>query len=127
MKARTIGPILMMTLGAALILMPANGWVGAGNQAPCDTVTIGVAVPCDSTTIAATTTLATTTTIEATTTIVATTTVTPSTTTDIGSGGRGLPTTGSTSPSYVVLGGLLLISGAGLLVLGRNRTDPGAT
>ena len=109
MKARTLGPILMMTLGAALILVPTNGWVGALTQDPCGPSVVGVPVACDSTTI------------EATTTIVETTT------TDIGSGGRGLPTTGSTSSSYVVLGGLLVIAGAGLLVLGRNSSDPAAT
>ena len=144
MKARTLGPILMMTLGAAIIFAPATGWVGAGDIDPCIAIGIapapqvvdpccpdpatGIVDPCATTTIAATTTTvaATTTTAAATTTLAATTTVAPTTTTDIGSGGQGLPSTGDTSSAYVVLGGLMLIGGAGLLVLGRGKSDAAA-
>ncbi len=144
MKARTLGPILMMTLGAAITFAPATGWVGAGDINPClvaggavlvvdpccpDPAT-GIVDPCATTTIAATTTTvaATTTTIAATTTLAATTTVVLPTTTDLGSGGQGLPATGGTSSSsYVVLGGLMLIGGAGLLVLGRGKSDAAAS
>ena len=142
MKARTLGPILMMTMGAAVIFAPATGWVGAGDIDPClvaggavqvvdpccpDPAT-GIVGPCATTTIAATTTTvaATTTTAAATTTLAATTTVVLPTTTDLGSGGQGLPATGGTSSSYVVLGGLMLIGGAGLLVLGRGKSDAAA-
>lgn len=139
MKARTLGPVLMMTLGAAIIFAPATGWVGAGDIDPCIAIGIeptvqvvdpccpdpraGIVDPCVSTTVEATTTTVAATT----TTLAATTTVAPTTTTDIGSGGQGLPATGGTSSSYVVLGGLLLIGGAGLLVLGRGKSDAAAS
>ena len=145
MKARTLGPVLMMTLGAAIVLAPTSGWVGAGDPDPCleDVSAAGatdptccentqaiVVDPCVATTIAETTTTvaATTTTIAATTTTVAATTTSAAavavpSTTDIGSGAQGLPATGDTSSTYVVLGGLLLIGGAGLLVVGRGKSD----
>ncbi|MCY7297999.1 MAG: LPXTG cell wall anchor domain-containing protein [Ilumatobacteraceae bacterium] len=164
MRARTLGPMLMMTLGAALMFMPATGWVGAGDLDPCleldsvgrfdpclcpDLQSIGGGIdpclcpdqqkgfvdPCEETirtteapiiTLASTTTLPATTTAAATTTLAPATTLAPTTaaattTTDLGSGGQGLPATGSSSSGYVVLGGLLLVSGAALLVLGRSR------
>lgn len=122
MKARTLGPVLMMTLGAAIIFAPATGWVGAGDVNPCPNSEIGIIDPCvTSTTEAPTTTIAATTTTAA-----ATTTVVLPTTTAIGSGGQGLPSTGGTSSTYVVLGGLMLIGGAGLLVLGRGKSDAAA-
>ncbi len=148
MKARTLGPIMMMTLGATIALTPATGWVGAGanvdpcqvgranalspSQCPCIDG-IGSVDPCVVNTVFVT--FPTTTVVPPTTAAAPTTAavVAPSTTTaavvapsttDLGSAGQGLPATGSTSTSYVVFGGLLLIAGAGLLVVGRGKTDP---
>lgn len=129
MKARTLGPILMMTLGAAFIFVPASGWAGAGDTDPCNTAPTGVQQICVTTTTVETTTTvaATTTTVAPATTVIHADTVMPTTTllapttTDIGSGGQGLPATGSTSSGYVILGGLLFVSGAGLLVVGRGK------
>ena len=145
MRARTLGPVLMITLGAAIMFMPATGWVGAADfdpcqigvsrPCPCPDQQTGFVDPCEETTVATDApfiTLASTTTLPATTTAAATTTLAPATTlapttaaatttTDLGSGGQGLPATGSSSSGYVVLGGLLLVSGAALLVLGRSR------
>lgn len=151
MKARMLGPVLMMTLGASIALSPAVGWVGALNANSCDqnrnaegnndccgdsSAVPGLQKVCDTgNTVYVTLPSPTTAVVTTITAVVATTApevVTPTTnidvvapsTTDIGSGGQGLPETGTTSTSYVVLGGLLLIAGAGLLVLGRGKADP---
>ena len=151
MKARTLGPLLMMTLGAAIALAPAAGWAGAltrdpcqqedraeanceceqpigeGFQDPCEPLnTVIVTLP-NSTVVTSTTAVVVT---SPTTAVVVTSPTTAAvvvpSTTDIGSGGQGLPATGSTSNGYVALGGLLLIAGAGLLVLGRRTTNSAA-
>jgi len=126
MKARTIGPLLMMTMGAAIMLVPATSWVGAGDQTVCDTKAIQVQEvdPCDPCetinpqlgsvdpcidTVPETTGLPDT---------------SPATTTgDVGSGGSSLPETGSSSLGFVVLGGLLVAAGGALLVTGRRTPD----
>lgn len=130
MKARTIGPILMMALGATLMVAPASGWVGAQSQTPCDTsvvngaaevvdpctcpteIAVGVQVVCDTIVVD---------------TVVETTpdTAAPGTTA-VGSGGGnaggGLPNTGSSStPWLILIGGTLVLAGGALLVTGRNR------
>ncbi len=151
MKARTLGPLLMMTLGAAVTLAPTTGRVGAVNvtcqdqnltrtefqpECPCEPGVFGFSDPCvvntvfvtlpSPTTVVPPTTAAAPTTTAAVAPSTTTAAVVAPSTTDLGSAGQGLPATGSTSTSYVVLGGLLLIAGAGLLVLGRGKTDPAA-
>ena len=151
MKARTLGPILMMTLGAAITLAPAAASVGAVDQDlceyrgraeissdccgtlfsgfvdPCEPLnTVIVTLPTPSTVVTSTTAAVVPSTTAAVVTSPTTAAVVVPSTTDIGSGGQGLPATGSTSNGYVALGGLLLIAGAGLLVLGRRTTNSAA-
>ena len=146
MRARTIGPVLMMTLGAAIMFMPATSWVGALDVNPCEEPSVqlvgggnnpcecppvnwdGKVAPCfpeSSTTLPPIPTLPPTTTLVPIPTLAPTTlaptTLAPATTTAIGSGAQGLPATGSTSSGYLVLGGLLLVSGTTLLLLGRRK------
>ena len=146
MRARTIGPVLMMTLGAAVMFIPATSWVGAQKVDPCEEPDLqlvgGGNNPCEcpplegpafvdpcfpesSTTLPPIPTLPPTTTLVPIPTLAPTTlaptTLAPATTTAVGSGAQGLPATGSTSSGYLVLGGLLLVSGTTLLLLGRRR------
>lgn len=137
MKARTIGPLLMMTAGAAVIFVPSATWVGAGEQEVCDTVLVqpardnveeqiielcdpcetlpaqlGVTEPCIVDTVPETTG------------VPETTTGAPETTSGgVGSGGGSLPETGSSNLGFIVLGGALVLAGGALLVTGRRTPE----
>ena len=136
MRARTFGPITLMTLGAAMAVVPATGWEGAGVIGPSTTTPVTFTIPttvapAPTTTVAAATTtitVAATTTVAAATTVVSATTVAaPATTTALGSGGQSLelPALGIGSSSTVLLGGLLMLVGGALLVTGRRpRRNP---
>ncbi len=132
MKARTIGPILMMALGATLMIAPASGWVGALNQVPCDTTAAAgasaaeVPQPCTCPTEIAVGVVNTCDTIVVDTVVETMPDTAAPQTTAVGSGGGnaggGLPDTGSSStPWLIVIGGTLVLAGGALLVTGRNR------
>lgn len=127
MKARTIGPILMMALGATLMVAPASGWVGAEVPPPCDTSAVGgFQSPCTCPTDIVLGAVVTCDTIVIDTVVETMPDTAAPQTTAVGSGGGnaggGLPNTGSSStPWLIVIGGTLLLAGGALLVTGRNR------
>jgi len=59
MKARTVGPILLIMFGVVALFAPGSGAVGAGSTPPCTSAT-GVVLPCPTTTEAPTTVAPTT-------------------------------------------------------------------
>jgi LPXTG-motif cell wall-anchored protein len=150
-KARRIGPVLMMVLGAVLLFAPTPSTaVDVGRIVPCDQVVsrvqaapapeccifqpTGVIVPCPTITLDTTTTSTTTTTEPSTTEPPVTdTTMTPTTAAPttappvVNSGGtvrpRVLARTGTSSSLPMTVAGVsLLVVGAGLAVAGRRRT-----
>ncbi|HTH04271.1 MAG TPA: LPXTG cell wall anchor domain-containing protein [Ilumatobacteraceae bacterium] len=130
MKARTVGPALMIVLGGAMMFMPSSTYVGAGSSTvtdPCDSLPSdnvaglvagppttdccivggpGIIDPCVVDTID---------------TIVDTA---PETTDTAGSGGQ-IPATGASSNTWLVvlIGGALVVGGSGLLVAGRRKPN----
>lgn len=136
MKARTIGPLLMMTAGAAVMFVPSASWVGAGEQEVCDTLIIQPArndvevlnvVPCDPCDTvplqAGVIQPCVVDTVPETTGVPETTTGAPETTSGVGSGGGSLPETGSSNLGFIVLGGALVLAGGALLVTGRRTPE----
>lgn len=136
MKARTIGPLLMMTAGAAVIFVPSATWVGAGEQEVCDTVLVQPARdnveeqiielcdPCDTVPLQLEVIEpCIVDTVPETTGVPETTTGAPETTSGVGSGGGSLPETGSSNLGFIVLGGALVLAGGALLVTGRRTPE----
>lgn len=142
MKVRTVGPILMMALGALVMIVPSSGLASGLVVDTCDTTVqlgtvstccpvetnppqAGVVQPqgvdpgcCD--VVAPEGIVSPCETVDTT---IPLDTVAPDTT-DVGSGGGsaggGLPSTGSTDFTYVVIGGALVLAGGALLVTGRR-------
>ena len=128
MRARTVGPALMIALGGAMMFMPSSTYVGAGSSTvtdPCASLPEdavegqgdgppttdccfvggpGIIDPCVVDTIDTIPETA------------------PETTDTAGSGGQ-IPATGASSNTWVVvlIGGALVVGGSGLLVAGRRR------
>jgi LPXTG-motif cell wall-anchored protein len=138
-KARIFGPVLLMTLGSALMLSPAVGFVGAaappptdciaptGGQSaagavpPCDckNLVVGVGNPCDPDDRCQTQP--------------DNLVVRPPCDPNDDKEGRdhdkddgGLPKTGSNDAGYLAIGGLLVAGGGALLVTRRRRPAPQA-
>ncbi|MEO6627452.1 MAG: LPXTG cell wall anchor domain-containing protein [Aquihabitans sp.] len=156
-KARLVGPLLMMVLGAALLVSPAYSSVDVGTQQsnPCyeGPSPVGAVRPCFQITSPET---SSTTTVEKTTTTVDETTTTNRTETtmgetpttelgqpttsmvttvpgQVGSGTGNRPAarpalarTGSNTTPMTVGGISLMVLGAGLLIVGRRRSELGA-
>lgn len=139
MKVRTVGPILMMALGALVMIVPSSGLVSGQVVDTCDTsVQAGVVSTCcpvdtqppapgvqqvqavDPECCEVVNPAGFVSPCEVVDTTIPLDTVAPDTTEQVGSGGSALPGTGSNDGGYLLIGAALVLVGGALLVTGRR-------
>ena len=115
MKARTLGPALMIVLGAVTLASPAYSAISAAVVDPCSVPGSGTTVPCCDVTAAEV--------VEPCDTVPETTS---SPTTGGEGSGSGIPDTGGNSATTIALGVSLIAGGAALVVTTRRRPKAAA-